>query len=131
MNEYGHIQRGFMMIGGREIFFRSGWEKIYARYLQLLLDRGMIQDWEYEPKTFWFEEIRSGNTSYTPDFLVLEKDGSKAWHEVKGHMDNNSRVKLKRMAKYYPEEKIIVVGADWFKKNGAMVEALTKNAATP
>jgi hypothetical protein len=31
---------------------------------------------------------------------------------------------MKRMAKYYPEVKIRLIGADWFKANGKACKAL-------
>jgi hypothetical protein len=67
-----------------------------------------IDGWEYEPKTFWFKEIKRGVRSYVPDFKVW-KDGEYWWEEVKGWMDSKSKTKLKRMAKYYPDEKIEIV----------------------
>lgn len=78
--------------------------------------QGHIVSWEYEKHTFWFEAIRRGVRSYVPDFRVVLPDGSHEWHEVKGWMDPKSQTKLKRMAKYYPEETVIVVGADWFRR---------------
>ena len=77
--------------------------------------RGEIRDWEYEPKTFWFTEIKRGTRSYTPDFRVIEKGGEAVFHEVKGWMDQKSRTRLDRMARYYPEEKIILIGAVEYK----------------
>ena len=62
-------------------------------------DQGEILKWEYEPETFWFEKIKRGVRTYTPDFKVTEKDGSIIFHEVKGYMDARSKTKLKRMKK--------------------------------
>ena len=96
-------------------FFRSSWEANYARYLNFLLSQGTITKWEYEPKTFVFHGVIRGVLTYTPDFLVEEKDGTKAWHEVKGWMDAKSKAKLKRMAKFYPDEKIVLIDAAQYK----------------
>lgn len=79
-------------------FFRSSWEANVARWLNY---NGV--KWEYEVKTFWFEKIRRGVRSYTPDFYLPDED---RFIEVKGWMDAKSKTKLKRMAKYYPEVKI-------------------------
>ena len=100
-------------LGGR--YFRSAWEANYARYLNLLQAQGVIAAWEYESHTFWFEAIKRGTRSYTPDFKVTFPDGQYQWHEVKGWMDPKSKTKLTRMAKYYPNEAIVVVGQDWFR----------------
>lgn len=78
------------------IFFRSSWEANIARYLM----KNKI-DWEYEPKTFVFEDIKRGCVSYTPDFYLPTLD---IWIEVKGWMDDKSRVKLERFGKYFPNE---------------------------
>lgn len=96
-------------------FFRSAWEANYARYLNFLVIQKQILKWEYEPQTFFFESIKRGTRSYTPDFKVFDFNGSHVWHEVKGWMDAKSKVKLKRFAKFYPDEKIIVIGAKEYK----------------
>jgi Protein of unknown function (DUF1064) len=103
-------------VGGRSIFFRSKWEFMYAQYLQFLKDNKQIREWEHEPQTFWFENIKRGVRSYMPDFKVIENDGSHYWVEVKGYMDAKSNTKLKRFAKYYPQEKMLLVGKEWFKE---------------
>ena len=91
------------------LYVRSRWEANYARYLNWLKAKGQIAAWEYEPDTFWFEAIKRGTRSYTPDFKVTENDGRVVYHEVKGWMDAKSATKLKRMAKYYPEVRVIVI----------------------
>jgi len=91
------------------IYVRSSWEANYARYLNFLKKNREIQDWEYEPDTFYFENIKRGTRSYTPDFKIMENDGEIIYHEVKGYMDQKSRTKLNRMKKYYPEIKIILI----------------------
>lgn len=96
-------------IGGVRKYYRSRWEANYARYLEWLKKRGEIRSWKHEPKTFWFLAIKRGTRSYLPDFEVVENNGTASYHEVKGWMDDASRVKLKRMAKYYPEEKIVLI----------------------
>jgi hypothetical protein len=46
------------------------------------------------------------------------------WAEVKGYYDSKSKTKMKRMAKYHPDVKIRLVGADWFKMNIKACKAL-------
>lgn len=77
-------------------YFRSTWEANIARYFNYL---GI--EWQYEPKTFIFENITRGSVSYTPDFYLPKTD---EWIEVKGWMDGKSKTKLKRFEKQYPEE---------------------------
>lgn len=100
---------GWREIGGTRKFYRSKWEANYAYYLQWLKEKGQILDWKHEPKTFWFDGIKRGCVSYLPDFLVTELSGSEAYHEVKGWMDDRSVTKIKRMAKYHPNVKLIVI----------------------
>lgn len=91
-------------LGGQ--FFRSRWEANYARFLNF-----SKIEWTYEKKTFWFLKIKRGVRSYTPDFFIPSLN---EFHEVKGWMDAKSQTKLKRMKKYYPDTKVIVVGKEWF-----------------
>lgn len=100
-------------IGNR--YFRSAWEANYARYLNLLVRQKVVASWDYECHTFTFDRYKRGTRSYTPDFKVTFPDGHHEWHEVKGWMDDASRVRLERMAKFYPEETVKVIGADWFR----------------
>lgn len=97
------------------MFFRSAWEANYARYLNFLKQQGEIEAWEYEPKTFVFEGETRGGITYLPDFKVVYRDGSHEWHEVKGWMDAKSKSKLKKMARFYPNEIVIVIGADEYR----------------
>ena len=96
-------------------FFRSAWEANYARYLNFLKEQGLIKDWLYECQTFVFHGVTRGVLTYMPDFKVIDNDDSYVWHEVKGWMDDKSKAKLKRMAKFYPDEKVIIIGADEYK----------------
>lgn len=111
-------------IGGQRKYFRSNWEANYARYLQWLKECGHIADWKHEPKTFWFEGIKRGTVSYLPDFWVLENDGTDSFHEVKGWMDDRSKTKIARMAKYYPGVKLVVIDAKAYKEIRRKVSSL-------
>lgn len=96
-------------------YFRSSWEANWARYLNWLKAHGKIAGWEFEPKTFEFVKIKRGSKFYTPDFLVTAVDGSQVWHEVKGYMDARSATKLKRMAKYFPQERVELIDKDRYR----------------
>jgi hypothetical protein len=109
-------KQGWREIGGKRIFCRSSWEANYARYLQVLKTEGKIQDWEHEPRTFWFDGVKRGTVSYLPDFRVIACDGSETWHEIKGWMDARSKTKLARMAKHFPEFVMVVVGSDEYAR---------------
>lgn len=90
------------------LFVRSSWEANYARYLNWLVFQRQIAGWRYEPQTFEFP-VKRGNRSYTPDFEVTLPNGRIEWHEVKGWMDNNSRIKLERFARHYPQETLVLI----------------------
>jgi len=125
------VRRGTWKAGWREIgehrrFFRSRWEANYARYLQWLKERGEIADWQHEAETFWFDAIKRGVRSYLPDFRVVEKCGAVSYHEVKGWFDARSKTTLRRMAKYYPNVRLLVIDGDQYssiaKTVGRMIE---------
>src|ERR1039457_3060123 len=108
---------GWREIGGKKKYFRSRWEANYARYLEFLKGNNQIIDWQHEPKVFWFEGIKRGCVSYLPDFSITEKSGEVVYHEVKGWMDDRSKTKIRRMSIYFPEVKLQVIDAKWFKAN--------------
>jgi hypothetical protein len=104
---------GTVAVAGRRAdlddrYFRSRWEANYARYLTFAKVR-----WEYEPKTFWFEAVKRGTRSYTPDFWIPAEG---VFHEVKGFMDPESATKLKRMAKYFPDVRVVIINKEWFSQ---------------
>jgi hypothetical protein len=120
-------QQGWREIGGKRNYYRSKWEANYARFLQLLQDQRKIKCWVHEPKTFWFEGIKRGVCSYKPDFGVTKNDDTMEYYEVKGYMDPKSATKIKRMKKYYPAEKVVLVGPKWFKENNNILKGVIKD----
>ena len=108
MGKYNNIITKRTTDDGRVRKFRSKLECRWSIYLDFLLGAGEIQRWEYEPCFFDFP-IRHGITRYMPDFYVVEKDGSITWHECKGRLDSKSMTKLRRFAKYYPDEKLWLI----------------------
>lgn len=102
-------QKGWHIIGNRKYFFRSKLEYRWAQYLELLKRAGEVLYWDYEAVKFEFEKIRSGTVFYTPDFRVKYADETVIWQELKGHLTSKDVTKFKRMAKYYPEETLILV----------------------
>lgn len=96
-------------------YFRSAWEANYARWLNYRRDVvGDILSWSYEAQTFRFPVIR-GTMSYTPDFRVERTNGAIEWHEVKGWMTQQGATALKRFAKYYPREVLVLVDAGVYR----------------
>ncbi len=108
-------EHAWIEIGGKTFYMHSKWERNYARYLQWLKRNGQIAEWDYEPRTFDFPEAH-GNNSYLPDFLVTENDGRRYYVEIKGYMTRGSKVKMKRFRKYFPEETLVLVDADQYRK---------------
>lgn len=118
---------GWREIGGIKKYYRSRWEANYARYLHWLKERGEIVSWAHEPKVFWFDGVKRGTVSYLPDFCVVEKSGEEVYHEVKGWMDKRSITKLKRMKKYHPKVKMVVVAAKEYKAISTVVSRIIKD----
>lgn len=118
------VNSGWFPKDGKFLFMRSSWELNYAHYLNFLVQQRKISKWEYEVDTFWFDKIKRGVTSYKPDFKVYNVDNTIEYHEVKGHMDNKSITKLKRMKLYHPTIKIVLIDKDRYnaiKKISAVV----------
>lgn len=134
--DWSKVIKGWRIIGGLRIYFRSLWEINFARVLQWHLETGtpfrdkIITKWEYEPQTFIFHAIQSGTRSYKPDFKVyfeaenLFGDNAYEWFEVKGHMKQKDKTKIRRFRKYYPSETLHIIGADWFKANRVWYRSL-------
>lgn len=118
---------GWRVVGGRKIYFKSGWEVNFAIYLEFLKNKYQIREWFYEPERFWFNAIKTGTRCYTPDFKIIRNDHTHYWVEVKGYMDPKSWTKLKRFKKYYPEEELRLIEKEWFIKHQTMFPSLCEN----
>lgn len=110
----GQPQGGKRVVGGKECFFRSGWEFRWALRLQWLKQNGAIAEWEHEPDTFEFP-IRHGTTRYTPDFRITRSDGTVYYEEVKGWQRPRGQTQIRRMAKYHPDVELRVIYADEYR----------------
>lgn len=89
-----HFGRGVRRQPGQ----MNGWEKRYASYLDGLKLGGLIYG-------YWFDAVKlrlADNTFYTPDFLVLNVSLEMEIHEVKGHWEDDARVKIKVAADKFP-----------------------------
>ncbi len=86
----------------RNAFHKSGemnkLEAEYAARLEGLKLAGEISDYRFECLKLRLAD----RTFYTPDFMVLRADGVFEVHEVKGHWEDDARVKIKVAAELYP-----------------------------
>lgn len=92
------------------IYFRSSWEANYARILNLFIEMGIVESWEFEPQIF---DI--GNDNYIPDFMVVTKDGVEQFHEVKGYLSETGKRKLCKMKNKYPEISLQLISEPIYK----------------
>jgi hypothetical protein len=76
----------------------NGTEKRYAQHLDERKRSGEIVWVRFEGMKFRLAD----NTFYTPDFMVMLSDGHIEAHEVKGHWQDDARVKIKIAADMYP-----------------------------
>ena len=139
-NPYSHCRRGSRAdIKGGTISFRSAWEANYARYLNWLTTKPKpalfgvgavswsgILSWSYETKEFQFPVRRGPASFYIPDFEVYTVAGVE-YHEVKGYMNATSKAKLRRMRKYFPDVKVVLVDAKVYRGLQETVGALIPN----
>lgn len=75
--------------------------KTEAAYAAILSKRMMVGE------VLWYKfegfKLRlADKTFYTPDFAVMLADNSLECHEVKGHWEDDARVKIKVAASLYP-----------------------------
>lgn len=114
-------------IGGKQYFFRSRFEYHWALYLQFLKDAGEIKSWAYEVKKFdfWKFGYRNKPYEYTPDFLIVDKDGDLFFQETKGYLQSKDISKYVRLAKHYPDVQLEVV-LQRIPKRGKGFEAYAK-----
>jgi len=114
-----HVRKSnssWVICGNKKAYCRSTWEANYFRYLYYLKISGHIYDFNHEPERFYFDKIKTGTTSYLPDFEVIENTGEVVYHEVKGFNCPKSKTKLKRFSIYYPRKKLILVTAKEYKQ---------------
>jgi len=115
-NPYTHVKRGTRSDLG--VYVRSKVEANYIRFLNFVKVK-----WIYEPRIFYFDKIRRGTRSYTPDLLLPDED---SWVEIKIWFRQRDMTALKRFKYYYPEEfkKLRFVIHDPFSEAKKNVEAM-------
>jgi hypothetical protein len=80
-------------------------ETRYANYLTMRQRAGEVYDWKFEPMKLRL----AWKTWYTADFFVEFEDGRLEVHEVKGHWEDDARVKIKVAASLYPCFRFVAV----------------------
>ena len=79
-------------------------EAAYAAALDARKAAGEVVWWKFEASKLRL----ANNTFYSPDFTVMLADGSIEQHEVKGHWQDDARVKIKVAADQHPYRFIAV-----------------------
>jgi hypothetical protein len=79
-------------------------EEAYSWVLEARKRAGELQWWTYEAITL---KLADG-VRYTPDFTVLTIGPRLEFHEVKGYMRDDARVKLKVAAAMFPFKFLLV-----------------------
>lgn len=82
-------------------------ERRYADYLETRRLVGEIWRWDFEAVKLRLAD----STFYTPDFRVILADGTEEFHEVKGHWEDDARVKIKVAAEQHPYRFVAVRSA--------------------
>lgn len=93
-----------MKINGRAVHRPGRMNKTEAAYAQLLQARqqaGEVLLWLFEPAKLNLTDT-GWLCTYTPDFLVVTADGLVEFHEVKGHWEDDARVKIRVAASRFP-----------------------------
>lgn len=73
-------------------------EQKYAHHLETQKINGEIQYYAFDSIKFRL----ANKTFYSPDFIVLKANGQLEAHEVKGHWEDDARVKIKVAASMHP-----------------------------
>lgn len=91
-------------------------EKRRAIELEAKLRAGDIAVWEYGKVTLKLAD----DTRYTPDFFIVENDGSVVFEEIKGFWRDDALVKIKVAAEQFPFQFYSLQaakGGGWYVRN--------------
>lgn len=80
-------------------------EAAYALWLEAQRRADRLQWYAFEPLRI----VLAANTQYTPDFVLLTREGEIEAHEVKGFWRDDARVKLKVAARALPWIRFVAV----------------------
>lgn len=127
-SRYRNVKRGYALDLADSNYYASGWERDFARFLNFLQKKNVIEGWEYEPETFLFtgNGYKRGPWAYLPDFCVRYRynapakwiklladmgfehaeKGALCFIEVKGQETGSDRSKWRRFRSHvgYPLE---------------------------
>lgn len=92
-------------------------EKAYGDHLEQRRIAGEVAWYKFEGLKLRLAD----NTFYTPDYAVMLANGEIECHEVKGHWQDDARVKIKIAAELYPF-RFIAVKAKPKKEGGGWAE---------
>ncbi len=97
-------------------------ETLYAQHLELRKRAGEIEWYAFDvlnlrlaPKCF-----------YRPDFMVMRRDAEIELHEVKGHWEDDARVKVKIAADKFPFRFLAVTQCPKKHGGGWLYEVISK-----
>ncbi len=89
---------GVMALGRLKVGTMNKTEAAYSLMLEGLKATGDVAWYRFEG----FKLRLADNTFYTPDFAVMRATGAIECHEIKGHWQDDARVKIKVAAEMYP-----------------------------
>ena len=127
---YARTRKGKRLDIHPTYMFRSATEANFARILEHL---GM--QWKFEERSFVFDGYKTKPHVYIMDFEIIKIDKRKTvpegmtegFYEIKGYMNAQSRNKLRRLKKNYPEEAantVVVIYTKYKKADIAFCEKL-------
>lgn len=129
MGNYSRVKKGYAEDLQDGNFYKSGWERDFARFLVFLMEKNVIDGYEYEPYAFSFQGLgyARGPFTYLPDFIlrfstnisskVIKQlkpvfgevtPGLLTYLEVKGQETGKDRNKWRRFRKHVQEPLAIV-----------------------
>lgn len=73
-------------------------EEEYSKVLEAQRLTGEIHHWQFEAMALRLAD----RTTYTPDFLVIDKNGLISFIEVKGFWHQSGRIKIKVASELHP-----------------------------
>ena len=92
------IPQRIQALGRLKVGQRNKTEEAYGNHLEAMRKEGKIVWYRFEGLKLRLAD----NTFYTPDYAVMRSTGQIECHEVKGHWQDDARVKIKVAAEMYP-----------------------------
>lgn len=109
-----------VQIAGKEYNFRTRWEAIYARFLNVLQIGETIESWQYRPEPFSFSnKWENSKDTFQPTFRLTKKTGEIKYLYVNYQVSEAMYDKIKRFLKYYPDyrSKLQIIDKQFFDSN--------------